>query len=56
MGVCAEIVNHDQLFDSLTSVPLIINDYQIDSKEDRDALHNLAITKYTGESLDIVPS
>lgn len=56
MGVCAEIVNHDQLFASLTNVPLIINDYQIDSKDDRDALHDLAITKYTGESLDIVPS
>lgn len=47
MGVEAEIVNHDDLFNSLTSAPVIINDFDVTTEEDRERLNRMITVSYT---------
>lgn len=56
MGVEAEIVNHDDLFASLTSPPVIINDFDVTTEEDRERLNTMIMSRYEGDTLDVIPS
>ncbi|MNU64316.1 Bifunctional DNA-directed RNA polymerase subunit beta-beta' [compost metagenome] len=56
MGVEAEIVSHDELFHSLTSTPVIINDFDVTTEADRERLNQMIMTRYEGDTLDVVPS
>lgn len=56
MGVEAEIVSHDELFSKLTTPPVIINDFDVTTELDRERLNQMIMTRYEGDTLDVVPS
>lgn len=51
-----EIVNHDRLFSMLATRPVIVNDINVDSIEEKEKLNRLLYTQYEGDSLDVLPS
>ena len=56
MSVYLEIVNNDNMFNCLREVPIIVNDLQVNSEEDKEAIRKLVYTKYSSDMLSILPS
>lgn len=56
MGISAVIISHDELYDSLTNPPIIVNEFDISTQENQTKLNNHTMTNYEGDTLDIVPS
>lgn len=56
MGVSRRLINQEELFHTLSSESVIINNFDISSQEDKEKLNNLILTRYDGDSLDVLPS
>lgn len=55
-GVHLEPVSHSKLFETLQHRPRILNDYDITSEEDKEALNKMLFTEYDGDTLSAVPA
>jgi len=55
-GVHMELVSHQERFNTLQRAPVIVNDYDITTDEDKKALNELLFTEYDGDTLSSVPS
>lgn len=51
-----ELVSHDELIASLSKEPIIINDIDVSSMEQKTNLNKLLYTEYKGDTLDILPT
>lgn len=56
MAIEARIVDFDHLFHTSTRPPMLVNDFNIDTQEDRDKLNKLIYTYYEGDSLKVLPA
>lgn len=56
MGVSLELINHDNLFRSLSNPPVIVNEFNLSSQVEKEQLNDLIYTRYEGDSLDVLPS
>jgi hypothetical protein len=56
MGYAIELINLDEVFQTSTQQPVVVNDFNISSQEDREMLSKLIYTHYEGDSLHIVPT
>lgn len=56
MGVSRVLINQEDLFHSMTGVSVIVNNFNVNSQEDKEKLNDLIMTKYDGDSLDVLPS
>lgn len=56
MSVHLEIVNHDELYRSLTNNPIIVNDFDLSSQAQLDKLNEKIYTTYKDDSLEILPT
>lgn len=56
MSVYLDIVDHDELFKSLKNPPTIVNEFDINSSDDKERLNKLIYTSYSDDSLEAVPS
>ena len=56
MSVYQSLVNFDEMFNSLTSMPVIVNDIMDSSEEERESLKNSIFTKYNSDLLSNLPS
>lgn len=55
-GIHMELVSHEERFKTLKTQPVLVNDYDITSEEDKEALNQLLFTQYDGDTLSSVPS
>ena len=51
-----KLINHDNMFNRLSIVPIIANDFDTSTKEGRDNLSRLLYTRYEGDNLSVVPT
>jgi hypothetical protein len=56
LGVYLELSNFDSLFRNAKRAPIIINDLQETSEDDKDSFNKLVYTKYAGDLLSNLPS
>lgn len=56
MGVYQRLVNHDRIFSQLRNEPIIVNDIDESTEEERDKLNKLIYTKFTEDLLSNMPS
>lgn len=56
MGVHIEAISHEERFNTLQHQPVIVNDYDITSEEDKLALNDMLFTEYDSDTLSAVPS
>lgn len=56
MGYAVRAVNLDEVFQTVSGTPVIINEFNINTLEDRETLNKLIYTHYEGDSLNILPS
>lgn len=56
MSIYQEVVSHDEIFSQLTTEPIIVNDFDVYSYEQREKLNSLLYTRYEGDALDVTPS
>lgn len=55
-GVHLELLSHDEIFSKLSRPPVIVNDFNVNSEEDKNRLNQLIYTRYEGDALEILPS
>lgn len=55
-GVYLEIVSHDEMFNQLTTPPIIVNELEFYTTEDRERIRSLIYTRYEGDALELLPS
>tara|TARA_Y100000310_G_scaffold335183_1_gene416587 strand:- start:1065 stop:2624 length:1560 start_codon:yes stop_codon:yes gene_type:complete len=55
-GVYLALEDHDKIFNNLSNPPIIVNDVNTLSQEDKQKFNDLISTRYEGDSLSIVPS
>lgn len=55
MAVNLEFVNHDRLFNSLNTQPILVNDFELDSVDDIERFKSFIQTTYDSDSLEIHP-
>tara|TARA_B100000929_G_scaffold185186_2_gene146619 strand:- start:71 stop:1384 length:1314 start_codon:yes stop_codon:yes gene_type:complete len=55
MGVHLRLVNHDELFRKATNVPIIVNQFDLQSQAHMEQLNELIYTTYNDDSLEIQP-
>lgn len=56
MGVRLALVDMDQMFHNSKNRPIIVNDFDIESQEQKDQLNNTIYTSYSEDSLEVIPS
>jgi hypothetical protein len=56
MSIHLQVVDHDELFNSLKSPPIIVNNFDLTSQEDMEKLNNLIYTSYSDDSLEVLPT
>ncbi len=56
MGVSRILINQEELFHSMASESIIVNHFNVNSQEEKEKLNNLIMTRYEGDSLDVLPS
>ena len=54
-GITVELVNLDQVFESATTPPVLVNKYNVSTMEDKQILDSMIYTFYQGDSLNVVP-
>lgn len=54
-GVYLEIVDLDDLYAHLSQPPIMVNDFDIKTTEDKDQVKELIFTKYEGDALETLP-
>lgn len=55
-GVYLKMVDLDQTFNDLTEPPIIVNDFDLNSIEDKERLNAMLYTRYEGDTLETLPS
>lgn len=55
-GVYLDIVDFNELFNTLQSEPVIVNRFDVNTVEGKTQLNDLLMTRYEGDTLDILPS
>lgn len=56
IGIHLEVVDLNDLFENLGEVPVIINNWDVNSLEEKEKLNDLLYTRYEGDTLDVIPS
>lgn len=56
VSISQELVNFDQLFSTLKTSPVIINDVMETSEDEKDALKNMIYTRYNSDLLSNLPA
>ena len=56
MSIYAEIIDLDELFNTLPRPPIIANQFNIDSESDREEINRLILTQYGSDFLEVEPS
>lgn len=57
MGICQELVSHDELFRTkVKGQPFIVNDMDISSEKEKEAFNGLIYTKYSTDLLSNLPT
>lgn len=56
MAIEARLVNFNHLFHTTTVPPILVNEFNIDTQEDRERLNGLIYSHYEGDSLSVAPS
>lgn len=56
MGYAANLLNLDEVYNTSSQTPILVNDFNISTMEDRETLNKLIYTHYDGDTLNIVPS
>ena len=56
MSVYLQVVDHDELFNSLKTPPIIVNNFDLTSQEDMEKLNDLIYTSYSDDSLEVLPT
>jgi len=56
LGISLRLINFTELFNTATRIPIIINDFQESSEEDKAVINNLIYTKYSGDLLSNLPT
>lgn len=56
MGISLEVVDHDAMFHTCATVPIIVNDIEEKSEQDKEKFNNLIYTAYKGDVLSNLPS
>jgi hypothetical protein len=56
MGIHLRIKSLDKVFENAKTPPYLVNDFDIDTEEGRDALNSKIYSRYDGDVLDILPS
>lgn len=54
-GVAMRLVDINRVFETATTPPVIINSFDINTLQDKEALDSLIYTYYEGDSLNVVP-
>lgn len=54
-GVYLEIVDLDKLYQHLSQTPIMVNDFDIKTTEDKNQVKELIYTKYDGDALEALP-
>lgn len=55
-GVYLRLVDLNQVFNDLSEPPIIVNDFDLNSIEEKDRLNDMLYTRYEGDTLDTLPS
>lgn len=56
MAILAEIIDLDELFDNLPQTPILVNDFNIASDQDKEQLDQQIMTQYGSDFLEVQPS
>jgi len=56
MGISRALIDQEELFHSMSGESIIVNDFNVNSQEEKEKLNNLIMTRYDGDSLDVLPS
>lgn len=56
MGFHLGVVNQTEVFNGLHYEPIIVNDWDLDSMEGREALNKLITTEYSGDTIESIPT
>jgi len=55
-GIYLELVDFNEAFATLSIEPVIINNFDVSTMEDKERLNSLLYTRYEGDTLDVLPS
>lgn len=55
-GVYLKIVDLDSVFNDLSEPPIIVNDFDLNSIEEKERLNAMLYTRYEGDTLETLPS
>ncbi len=55
-GIYLELVDFNDAFAKLSIEPVIINNFDVSTIEDKERLNDLLYTRYEGDTLDVLPS
>lgn len=55
-GVYAELVNYDTMYEAVSDRVILLNNFNMQSEEDRERLNRLLYVEYANDTLDTVPS
>lgn len=55
-GVYLDLVDFKSVYESLTTEPIFINDFDLSSKDDKEKLNTLIFTNYEGSTISHMPS
>ena len=55
-GVYLQIVDLDKVFHDLSEPPIIVNDFDLNSIEEKEKLNAMLYTRYEGDTLETLPS
>lgn len=55
-GVALRLINFDNLFNTASTEPVIVNHFDLSTTEEIERLNGMIFTQYEGDSLQIVPS
>lgn len=56
MSIRLQLVDHDHLFDSSTSKPVIVNHFDLNSQNHMEILNDMIYMTYSDDSLEILPT
>jgi len=56
MGIGLRVISMDHLFQTAPTTPTVVNQFDVNSMEDKERLNQLIYTHYEGDSLNVVPT
>jgi len=56
MGIYLQIVDHDELFESAKTEPVLVNNFNLTSQNEVDQINDLIYTTYDDDTLEVLPT